>query len=1140
MSYKTPDWALARIAEAKATQAKELDLSHKPFDSEKLQQLPPEVADLLQLETLTLNYNQLTQLPEWLPQLVNLTCLDLASNQLTQLPEWLPQLVNLTYLDLASNQLTRLPETLGRLSNLTHLYLGGNQIPPLPQFFKKLQNLHSLSIGHNLFSEIPKAIYSLKSLKWLSLGGQVSSRIFYYSKPKIPFEVLDPKITELTNLTFLDLSYNQFNNLRYLAKLKNLTELYLGGNDLIEIPNFLSQLPCLTHLYLNDNQLNQLPEWFSQLTNLIHLDLADNQLTQLPEWFPQLTNLTHLDLRSNQLNQLPEWLSQLTNLTTLNVVDTQLKQLPEWISQLTNLTHLWIGDNQLKQLPEWLPRLTNLTHLYLADNQLTQLPKSFPQLTNLTGLLLQRNQLNQLPDKFGQLTKLNNLSLDGNQLDQLPLTLLRLKNLEYLNLKNLPLKNPPPEVTDIRKSGMANLPKIRSYLEQLEKDGIDYLYEAKVLVVGEGGAGKTTLAKKLIDKHYQLCKEDSTEGITVLKLDNSLDGQSCPLNLWDFGGQEIYHATHQFFLSKRAIYLLVADERKENTDFYYWLNVIELLSDNSPVLIIKNKKKGRERELNESALRGRFSNLVAIISTDLAIDDGGLDQIWREIRHQVAGLPHIGTQLPKSWVRVRRRLEADERNYIDQAEFLEICTDEGLSNDYFRETLSNYLHDLGVCLHFRDNLYLKNTVILKPTWGTDAVYRVLDDKGVMARQGQFSQADLAQIWHDPKYKTKQMELLELMKEFQLCYEIPNQRGQYIAPQLLPEGQPTYEWADEPSLILRYTYEFMPKGIITRFIVAVHHQIARQDWVWKSGVILERDEARAEVIECYTQSPKITIRVQGRNKQGLLEIIRHEFGQIHDTFLRLQHNELIPCNCDSCRDMPEPYTYPLDELKDFVANQQWQIQCRRKPYHMVSVLNLISDVVTDVAALLKHDARFAEFDERHLTHITHQTLIQGDAIMSTTHNTISDSTGVAIGQGDAVGSSGSGHAAGRDQLIEQTNLAQSELVTALLTWQKEVAAKIDALTEAETDEKVEMKEEVQEVVEEIQAELAKGNEARPSWIARRLNNIANMGEDIVELTVATLANPFAGAKLLVEKIDDKIKLKRAEEEAADEEVNPKTS
>ncbi|MEH2298752.1 MAG: hypothetical protein V7K88_06780 [Nostoc sp.] len=92
------------------------------------------------------------------------------------------------------------------------------------------------------------------------------------------------------------------------------------------------------------------------------------------------------------------------------------------------------------------------------------------------------------------------------------------------------------------------------------------------------------------------------------------------VNIWDFGGQEIYHATHQFFLTKRSLYALVADTRKEDTDFYYWLNVVELLSGNSPLLIIKNEKQERKREINERELRRGFTNFQETLTTNLATE----------------------------------------------------------------------------------------------------------------------------------------------------------------------------------------------------------------------------------------------------------------------------------------------------------------------------------------------------------------------------------------------------------------------------------------------------------------------------------------------------------------------------------------
>ncbi|WP_445633121.1 hypothetical protein NSTC745_04742 [Nostoc sp. DSM 114161] len=96
------------------------------------------------------------------------------------------------------------------------------------------------------------------------------------------------------------------------------------------------------------------------------------------------------------------------------------------------------------------------------------------------------------------------------------------------------------------------------------------------------------------------------------------------------------------------------------------------------------------------------------------------------------------------------------------------------------------------------------------------------------------------------------ELLRLMMKFKLCYEIPNRSGSYIAPQLLSANQSDFIWDESDNLILRYKYDFMPKVIITRFIVEMHCLIEQQTLVWKTGVVLAKDQTCTEVIEYYYQ------------------------------------------------------------------------------------------------------------------------------------------------------------------------------------------------------------------------------------------------------------------------------------------------
>ncbi len=281
-------------------------------------------------------------------------------------------------------------------------------------------------------------------------------------------------------------------------------------------------------------------------------------------------------------------------------------------------------------------------------------------------------------------------------------------------------------------------------------------------------------------------------------------------------------------------------------------------------------------------------------------------------------------------------LEQDGRDYISLEEYLQICQANGFTERKYKLQLSSYLHDLGVCLHFQDDLLLNKTVILKPEWGTTAVYKVLDNDTVRNNLGKFTKNDLEDIWREKQYENARDELLELMIKFQLCYRIPNENI-YIAPQLLTEEEPTYRWEKTNNLILRYTYEFMPKGIITQFIVAMHKDIWQQEYVWKSGVILEKDQTKAEVIEYYDKR-KIKIRVVGEYKRDLLIAVTHELDKIHDSYNRLKYNKWIPCNCSKCKGSQNPYCYPFERLRKFEADGE-RIQCQ-KSYEMVDPRHLI--------------------------------------------------------------------------------------------------------------------------------------------------------------------------------------------------------
>ena len=804
-----------------------------------------------------------------------------------------------TELDLAGLELEELPPEIGKCTQLETLVLGrfdkqriGNKLTEFPDVVLQLTNLKRLLIADNQITVIPEAIGQLSNLRELNLSDNQIS-------------VIPEVIGQLSNLTLLD----------------------LWNNQIVQIPDAIASLSHLTELNLGVNQITEIPDAIGSLSNLTRLNLGGNQITQIPDAIGSLSNLKELYLSGNQqITQIPEAIASLSNLTKLDLNDNQITEISGAITSLLNLTKIYLGDNQIKQIPDAIASLSNLTGLYLGANQITQIPEAIGKLSNLTELYLGANQITQIPEAIRGMEKLEKLGLQGNPLP-IPPEILQGENYQPGDLRTI----------------------LDFYFQTRNPDDTEELYEAKLLIVGEGEAGKTTLAKKLLNPDYELQEQQpSTEGIDVLRWDFAHNGKTFRLHIWDFGGQEIYHATHQFFLTERSFYILLVDNRRENPNLCYWLNIIELLSNASPVLLVHNEKHDIRCEINVSQLRGDFANLKESLNTNLA-DNRGLDELQRYLQNNITQLKHVGTPIPRRWASVRHVLEnyAQRTNYIEVSEFYDICAQQGFdkSDKPAMLSLSKYLHELGIILHFQKNSdnkksILLNWVILRPEWATNAVYKVTNNEQVIAKCGYFTDENLSEIWSDRQYQNLHDELLQLMKNFKICYEIPCQPGHYIAPQRLPVEKPDYPWDDTDNLIVRYEYAFMPKGIITTLIVQMHDLI--EDIVWREGVILTDGCAKAEVIENYDKK-EICIRVSGTEKKTLLDKIRDELlRRIHRSYdNRLQYQEFIPCNCLKCTGNKSPHAYPFNVLQQFCRDKQYDIQCQ-KSYKMVKVRGLIED------------------------------------------------------------------------------------------------------------------------------------------------------------------------------------------------------
>lgn len=585
-----------------------------------------------------------------------------------------------------------------------------------------------------------------------------------------------------------------------------------------------------------------------------------------------------------------------------------------------------------------------------TKNKISVIPEQIKKLKKLKRLILGNNQILEIKESLSELQNLTHLDLSNNKIKYLPSTIANLPNLEYLYLEGNPFDLLPPEIVARGKDS------IRNFIEQMNVP--EYLYEAKLVIVGEGRVGKTCLSKGLIDDNYKLEDEISTEGINIqpwiidndcIKLINPKIQRDLQINVWDFGGQEIYHSTHQFFLTKRSIYMIVTESRKEDRheDFYYWLNIIKLLGDQSPIIMVLNKADQPNKELPFKEFQDSFPNLLKYYKVSLKDDHRNeFINFKKDLIEITSKLPHIGTALPKVWVDIRfelEKLKLQGLNFISQDEYLEIC------KMHYRDQegalfLSEYFHDLGVILHFQKDIELKDTVFLNHEWVTKGVYKILDDKIVLEQKGKFTTDDILRIWHENEYREKMSQLLCLMrnKKFDLCFELQN--GDFLVPRLFEVDEIDLEWnPNSNSSMFELRYKFMPKGILSRLIVKMHQDIYQNKY-WRYGVLLKYENTYALIREKYFES-KISITLSGDNKKDFLAVIRKNILEINKDFQRLKVDEMIQCNCEECLNSTRPFFYSYDLLRRCEAKGVNQVMCNHSLTE-VNVLGLITDISRD--------------------------------------------------------------------------------------------------------------------------------------------------------------------------------------------------
>ncbi|XP_076250430.1 leucine-rich repeat kinase isoform X2 [Rhynchophorus ferrugineus] len=816
------------------------------ISSNSLTSLPLAVFYLQSLKYLNVSQNKIEKLPlpEPSPSKKNF------KKRMSHLENLNYSCVVLEELYLQDNRLDQIPEAIFRLPNLVTLVVSNNKLQQLPYEMWLAPKLKELNASFNLLKELPCSPRELKDdLDKMSISSSDSHlSSFAENDSENEFTEFDKIIGNDDSVhavryrkkerSYLQLDLNRHHiwskNVEVteqilhsdesaLEKCSQLSALNLAHNLFTSIPVVL---PCLavnlTRLNMAFNTLRSMSHITSYPSSLKQLDLSHNQITVWPS-LPQVEAQDNMELANLACymdntafrGKLAEvgvrrHSSRSVRHTVLHSVCVHRRHL-----RLDNLRTLILADNRLSRIQLSTDDDGDMSST--EDDESERNPQTgkarliFP---NLSMLDISNNNIKEIPSNIYELTNLSVLNISGNlDINELPPQMGLLSRLWNLNTRGCSLQDPLKFMIESKKYKTMD---IIGYLKSVLEDAKPYA-RMKLMIVGIQGIGKTSLLEQLRQEGRQTIKKRhehwakrmgnkninvktsrgtnmSTVGVDIgdwvyeKKIRNQSTHGPVVFRTWDFGGQKEYYATHQYFLSKRSLYLVVwriTDGHRGINEILQWLVNIQARAPNSPVIIVGTHYDVVQEfnpnisEEYQQIIRDRFINVVdaekcglprvldtieiscktkhnikllcnLIYDTVFSLKPPGSKELLLE---QKVPATYLALEDVVNYIATERRLNGlDPVLTSEQYKSLVISEMQQRYNKTFRDwaelhQATLFLHDNGVLLHY-DDATLKDLYFLDPQWLCDMLAHVVTIREInpFARTGVMKLDDLKHVF----------------------------------------------------------------------------------------------------------------------------------------------------------------------------------------------------------------------------------------------------------------------------------------------------------------------------------------------------------------------------------------------------------
>lgn len=784
------------------------------------------------LEELYLQYNRLEQLPEFLMEFPSLEILDVSNNKLQCLPDNLWRAARLKELNASFNLLRDLPSQVsqnivGRIKRDESCGGGKNGLSPTIQLgllprddsldfesFTKLANAREIELNRpHVWME------SVKVAERFNDDGETSTR--------------------KSMLASLNIAHNLFSSIPFSLSCLgvSLVRLNMAYNSLRSMSHITSYPASLKHLDLSNNQISCWPSLpqvdgsdpVEQAVTACYCPGSNAQVPLVSNNRQTATSFRDIVLMSvcSHRRHL-----KLENLRTLVVANNYLTRI-----QLTSIddSDQPCADEDSSQHRDNSSSTSSFKHYLL-----------FPSISMLD---VSNNKLREIPHSIHELSNLSVLNISGNsEIIDLPPQMGLLSRLWNLNTQGCRLQDPLKSMIESEKYKTMN---VIGYLKSVLEDAKPYA-RMKLMIVGIQGIGKTSLLEQLRQEGEVLNKKKASEhwakrmgnkninaktarGTTISTVgvdigdwlyEKKVRGQSFHgpvyFRTWDFGGQKEYYATHQYFLSKRSLYLVVwkiTDGFKGVSEIFQWLVNIQSRAPNSPVIIVGTHYdvSNEQSEVLQQYIRDKFINVVDA-------EKCGLPKVMETIevscktRHNIKMLCNLiydvvfSLRLPGSKeLLLEQKVPASylalEDVVLQLAHDLKLSgIDPVLKADQYYSAVNNelqrlnrffrdaaelhqatlFLHENGIILHY-DDATLKDLYFLDPQWLCDMLAHVVTIREInpFARCGIMKLEDLQHVFKSSSISSVDTQgyIISLLNKFEVALTWDHRS--LLIPSLLP-------------------------------------------------------------------------------------------------------------------------------------------------------------------------------------------------------------------------------------------------------------------------------------------------------------------------------------------------------------------